>query len=189
MKKRVFIIHGWGAVAKNHWFPWLKKELELHGYEVSLPDMPNTNYPRKELWLPKLASLVGTPDELTYFVGHSIGCNAILRYLESLGGVKVGGAVLVAPYYGDVPEAIGEEKEIADPWLHTRIDFSKVKKTTNNFVAIFSDNDDSVPIKNKDYFKTALTPHIIVEHDKGHFNEGEGVTELPSALNAILSFS
>src|SRR3989344_6946533 len=100
MKKRVIITHGWGGHPKGDWFPWLKKELEAKSFEVHIPRLPNAENPRIEKWVPKLAQVVGVADEETYFVGHSMGCQAIARYLESLPeGVKIGGAVFVAGFF------------------------------------------------------------------------------------------
>ena len=189
MKKRVFIVHGWDGSSSEGWFPWLKKELESRGYDVTAPDMPETEAPEINKWIPLLSSLVGVPDEHTYFVGHSIGGNTILRYLESVSPQKVGGAVLVAPYFGNVVLEEGEAETIAEPWLSKPIDFAKVKETAKNIVVILSDNDRWVPVGNKDFFHEALSPKIIVESGKGHFSEGDGVTELPSALQAVLDLS
>jgi hypothetical protein len=95
--KRVFIIHGWGGKGGEGWQNWLKKELEKKGFEVFAPDMPDTENPKIETWVPFLSKLVGKCDEETFFVGHSIGCQTILRYLESLPeSEKAGGAVFVA---------------------------------------------------------------------------------------------
>ena len=187
MKKRVFIVHGWEADSRSDWFPWLKKELETHGYEVTVPDMPDTDRPKMDAWIPYLTSLVGIPDENTYLVGHSIGGNTVLRYLESLNGIKVGGAVLVAPYFGEVVLEEGEAEKIAKPWLKTPIDFEKIKKATDKLTFIFSDNDPWVSIGNKNFFERALKPKIIIEKGKGHLNAEAGVTELPSVLEAALS--
>lgn len=187
--KRVFIIHGWGGYPEEGWFPWLKSELEKHGFDVTVPVMPDTNHPDKEVWISHLASLVRGPDRDTYFVGHSIGANAVIRYFEYLNGEHVGGAVLVAPYFGKVIFEEGESKKIADPWLNTPIDFSKVKNTTSNLTAIFSDNDTWIPLENRDYFEKVLSPKIIIEHDMGHINGEAGVTKLPSALEAVLDFT
>lgn len=188
-RKRVFIVHGWEADSSSDWFPWLKRELETRGYDVTVPDMPDTNHPNKGTWVQSLATLIGEPDENTYLVGHSIGGNTALRYLESLNGKKIGGVVLAAPYYGKVTLESGEAKKIADPWLNTPIDFSKVKAASDKFVCIFSDNDEWVSIKNKDFFEKTLSSRIVVEHDKAHLNMGDGITELPSALEAILGFN
>jgi len=104
-------------------------------------------------------------------------------------GVKIGGAVFVAGWFilGDLETK--EEKIIGKPWIETPIDFSKVKTTTNNFVAIFSDDDPVIPLEeNKKLFEEKLNAKIIIEHNKGHFSGSDNVTELPSALNSILSF-
>lgn len=187
--KRVFIIHGWEGYPEEGWFPWLKKGLEKNGFEVAVPKMPEAKRPNIEKWLSKIGEIVGTPDEKTYFVGHSIGANAVMRYIESLAGKRVGGAVLVAPYFGKINLESGEAEKIARPWLENNINFSKIKKSAGNIVVIFSDNDEWVPLGNKEFFKKNLSPKIIIEHDKGHINGEAGVNELPSALAAILSFS
>ncbi len=51
---------------------------------VQVPAMPNTAEPKIETWVPFLEKLVGKPDKDTYLVGHSIGCQTILRYLDGL---------------------------------------------------------------------------------------------------------
>ncbi len=100
MSKRVFIIHGWDGYPEEGWFPWLKKELDKRGFIVQIPAMPDTSEPKIEVWIPFLSKLVGQADENTFFVGHSIGCQAIIRYLQTLpDGIKIGGAVFVAGWY------------------------------------------------------------------------------------------
>jgi predicted alpha/beta hydrolase family esterase len=191
IKKRVFIIHGWDGYPEEGCFPWLKKELESRGYNVQNPAMPNPIKPVIEEWVPFLAQKISKPDENTFLFGHSIGCQTILRYLQSLSeNSKIGGVVLLAPWLGLTDEAFEDEEDriIAKPWLETPINWEKVKKHTNNFVSIFSDNDPLVPFNDSEIFKNNLGSKIIVEHDKGHFSGSDGITELPSALNSILSF-
>ena len=190
MVKRVFIIHGWDGHPDEGWFPWLKEELERKGFEVQVPEMPETEDPKIETWVLYLAQLVGKPDENTYFVGHSIGCQAILRYLEYLpDGEKIGGAVFVAGWFTLESLGTDEETETARPWLETPIDFEKIKNRTQNFTAIFSDNDPYVPAENQKMFKESLGAKITVEHKKGHFSGNDKITELPSALEAVLEIS
>lgn len=194
--KRVFIIHGWEGYSEEGWFPWLKKELEKNGFEVFVPAMPNTDEPKIEEWVNFLANLVGEPDEETYFVGHSMGCQAILRYLEKLVNKKVGGAILVAGFlnlseysFTEEPLHEKESRNIAKPWLETPINLKKTREATNNFIAIFSDNDPYVPIEDKDIFKEKLGAEIIIEHNKGHFSGSDGITELPSAFDSLLKMA
>ncbi len=194
--KRVFIIHGWGANPERVRLQWLKKELNKRGFEIFVPAMPNTDEPKIEEWVNFLSSLVREPNEETYFIGESIGCQTILRYLEKLENEKVGGAIFVAGWFNlseftfkEEPTEEEEARIIAKPWLETPINFQKIRETTNNFVAIFSDNDPYVPIEDKDIFKEKLGAEIIIEHNKGHFTDEDGVKELPSALNSLLKMA
>ncbi len=197
MAKRVFIIHGWDGYPEEGWFPWLKTELESRGFGVFVPQMPKPEEPRIGNWVPALAEAVDQADEGTYFVGHSMGCQTIIRYLETLPAeVKVGGAVFVAGFFKELTnigddEEIGQEeaKEVADHWLKTPIDWDKVKSHLNKSVAIFSNNDPYVPASNYNDFKDKLSSEIVIEHQKGHFSGGEGVTELPIVLESILKIA
>ena len=37
MRKRVFIVHRWGARPTDDWYSWLKTELEKEGKKLALP--------------------------------------------------------------------------------------------------------------------------------------------------------
>ena len=189
--KRVFIIHGWEGFPEEGWFPWLKKEMEAKGFEVKVPAMPNTNEPKIETWVPFLANLVGKPDEETYLVGHSIGCQTTLRYLDTLqDDEKIGGMVLVAGCIHKLESMYGEnEIAIAKPWLETPIDFENVKNHTKNIVAVFSDNDEFVSLDNVGLFKEKLGAKTIVEHNRGHFSQETGIKELPIVLEELLKMA
>jgi len=189
MAKRVFIIHGWEGTPEEGWLPWLKQELESRGFIVDVPSMPDTNAPCIESWVSYLAGRVKKADKETYFVGHSIGCQAILRYLETLpANTKVGGVVMVAPWVNLTTEATPDKEsyEIAKPWLKTMIHWGKVLAHTKRFVAIYSDNDPYVPLTDSEVFEHALGAKIIIEKGKGHFSGGEGVNKLPVVLKELL---
>jgi len=190
--KRVFIVHGWGGTPDDHWCPWLKKMLLERGFEVYVPQMPNTNEPRIATWVPYLAKVVGKADENTYFVGHSIGCQAILRYLETLERtVKVGGAVFVAGFFNLISGSMetDAEKSIAKEWIGTPIDFQLVRDHLNKSTAIFSDNDPDVPLSDSKIFDSVLGSKIIVHPNRGHFTKEDGVTELHVAFNEIMQMA
>ena len=190
--KRVFIVHGWDGSPKTNWFPWLKKELEDKSFEVQIPQLPDPENPRIQAWVPVLAKTVGTPDELTYFVGHSMGCQTIARYLESLPQeTKVGGAVFVAGFFKRLTGLEDEPgvDETAKHWLETPINLEKVKSHLPKSIAIFSDNDPYIPFDNQDDFKNKLSSKIIIEHNMWHFSESHGITQLPTALKFVLELS
>ena len=190
MNKRVFIIHGWDGHPDEDWFPWLKKESESWGFESYVPQLPQPENPRIHNWIPQLTRSVGKVDENTYFVGHSMGCQAIVRYIETLPEkTKVGGAIFVAGFFKNLTLSNDEDKEVAKEWLETPISFEKVKSHLQKSVAIFSDNDSWVPLENQDDFKDKLNSEIIIEHNMGHFSGNSGTKKLPIVLDKLLALS
>lgn len=137
-------------------------------------------------------AIVKNPDENTFFVGHSMGCQAIARFLELLpGNVRVGGVIFVARFFKRLTnlENDEEERETAKHWLETPIDFDKTRKHVNKSVAIFSDDDPYVPLDNIDDFRDKLGSKIRIEKNKGHLNENAGVLELPVVLEELLEIT
>jgi predicted alpha/beta hydrolase family esterase len=171
-QKRVFIIHGWDGYPEEGIFPWLKPEIKT--------------------WVAFLAKQVGVPNENTFFFGHSIGAQTILRYLESLPeNMKVGGAVFLAGWTNLTNEAYEteEDHQIAKPWLETPLDWKKIKTHTNKFVGIFSEDDPLVPFSESTIFANNLGAKIIIEQNKEHFSGNGGIKELLSALESVLEIA
>ncbi len=182
--KRVFLIHGWEGYPEEGWRPWFKKELEAKGFQVFVPAMPDTNHPKVDAWVKHLADIVMAPDEECYFIGHSLGCITILRYLESLKeNQKVGGVVFVAGFTSN----LGYEE--LSSFFTKPIDWEKIKSHCPKFVAIHSDNDPFISLHYGDLFKEKLDAEVIIEHDKKHFSGDNGIMELPSAFGAILKLA
>jgi uncharacterized protein len=185
---RVILVHGWGGSPDNDWFPWVTKKLQEKGYEVVAPVMPDNEHPKIETWIPKLAEIVGQLRNDDILIGHSIGCQAILRYLTSLDrDEKVNKVILVAPWGASLSNLDdNEDREIAKPWFETPINFNKAKTKANSFVAIFSDNDPYVPFnENSKVFKENLNAKIVLKKNRAHFHEGAGVTELPELFDEL----
>lgn len=184
MGKRAFLIHGWEGRPSIGWIPWLKNELEKRGFVVFAPAMPDTNHPKMDAWVNHLAKIVGTPDEDCYFVGHSLGCITILRYLEKLKEAgKIGGAILVAGFSDDL--GIQELKN----FFTKPIEWKKIRSNCKNFAAVHSDNDKWVPLKHGETFRKMLRTEVVVQHGMKHYGGDDGVTELPVTLSLLLKFS
>ena len=111
---RAVIIHGYGGEPMRGFRPWLKKELEARGFAVSVPAMPSPNEPRVEEWVAAIAKEVGKDGNDCILVGHSLGCVAILRYLE-MAKKKVAGAVLIAGFVGDLGK---DSRRLRISWKH-----------------------------------------------------------------------
>ena len=185
MTKRAFLIHGWEGRPEEGWRPWLKKELEKKGFKVYSPAMPDAAHPKIDAWVKYLTKVVGTPDKDCYFVGHSLGCITILRFLETLQeNQKVGGVVLVAGFTSN----LGYEE--LQSFFQKPVNWERIMSHCKKFVAIHSDNDPYVSLHyGQEFFKQKLDAEVIIEHDMKHFSGDNGINELPSALEAVLKLS
>lgn len=192
--KRVFIVHGWDGSPAEGWFPWLKTELKKKGFTVAVPAMPHPERPTIEDWTSELSRAVGTPDTQTYFVGHSIGCQTILRYLAMLPNVTpIGGAVFVAGWFTLKKLEDADAEAIAAPWVQGVLDTPKVKNILSGKIsAIFSRTDSWVPLENEKIFQDKLGAKIYIENGgvpSGHFSGSDGIVQLPKVLELILDMS
>lgn len=181
--KKAYLVHCWSGKIEDGWYPWIKKHLENNEIKVIMKNMPNTDKPNIKEWVSELENIVDNIDDETFFIGHSIGCQTILRYLQKQEVQKIGGIFFVAPWFDLLPEEMDEESNnIAYEWIHEEIDFEKIKLFTDNITAIFSDNDYFVDIKQELEFKTKLNAKTITLKNKGHISEEDGIKELPEAL-------
>lgn len=182
--KRAIIVHGFKGKPGTNWKPWLKHELEVSGFSVEVPEMPNTNSPLVEEWVSRLSETVGSfgSDEL-YLIGHSLGCITILKYLETLSeGQKAKACVFVAGFGRRFEEYQGRH----DSFFEQDLDWDKVIKRSDNFVAIHSQDDPIVRYKELTVFKDKLNAKTISLDGMGHFGSQDGVFEVPVVLNTIL---
>ena len=125
---KIYIVHCWDGAMDDGWYPWLDKKISNKDNQVIRFNMPDTSSPSIEKWVNELDRIVDKLDCNTYFVGHSIGCQTIMRYLETK-KEKIGGILFVAPWLDLLPFAISDDESynIAAPWINTPIDFDKIK--------------------------------------------------------------
>jgi predicted alpha/beta hydrolase family esterase len=186
MVKRVFIVHGWGYNPESNWYPKLKLELEKKKFKVIVLEMPDTDEPDIYRWTSYLSEKVGKLDSDTYFIGHSMGCQTIMRFLQNQ-KVKIGGALFVAAwFYLDHLE--GKEVEsLAEPWLKDNINLFNVKQVVNKLSVILSDNEPYGFVKeNKAKFEKELGAKVVIEKGTGHFASEESIKSVPKILKAFL---
>ena len=182
---KIFIIHCWDGTKDDGWYPWLDKELSNKKNKVYRFNMPNTDKPKIEEWVSFLDKKVKILDENTYFIGHSIGCQTIMRYLQTKEINKIGGILFVSPWLDLLDYAIEDEESflVAKPWLSEKINFDKIKQFTNNINCIFSSNDYFVSLEQKNKFEKLLNAKTIVVNDKGHISQDDNVYELKEILD------
>lgn len=176
--KRIFVVHGWGGSPRGGWHPWLKMELEKLGCHVFNPEMPDTDAPTIEKWVSHLSKVVGVPDKETFFIGHSIGCQTILRYLETI-SMPVGGALFVAGWFNLENLESDKEREIAKSWIETPVDVEKIQKILPKSILVISDNDPYGALEENKQKFAELGSKIVVLHNAGHITVVDGFSEVP----------
>jgi uncharacterized protein len=179
--KNAIIVHGWGGAPEKAWFPWLKREFEKRLYQVEIPKMPNPNLIKMEEWLGVLKQKqIGNQ---TYLVGHSLGCQTILRYLEKSSS-EVDTVILVAPWLG-IQKLSEEEMRLARPWVANKIDIEAAKTKAKRFILVTSTNDPyPIPLE-IDILEKVLNAQRINLGAKGHINEESNVLFIREILPYI----
>lgn len=184
---KIYLVHCWDGTKDDGWYPWLEEKINNSDNKLIRFDMPNTASPKIEEWVSELDKQIENLDERTLFVGHSIGCQTIMRYLEKCDVKRIGGLLFVAPWLDLLPEATSDEdsRNTAEPWLKTPIDFNKIKQFTNNITCIFSDDDYFVSLNQEQKFKELLNAKTIIVKNKGHISADDGVNELNEIYDAL----
>ena len=183
--KKIYLVHCWDGTSSDGWYPWLAERISDKNVDLIRFDMPNTACPKIDEWVGTLNSKVDFLNDETYFIGHSIGCQTILRYLETKEITKIGGILFVAPWLDLLPEAIEDEESYntAQPWINTPIDFEKIKQFTSNINCIFSNDDYFVSIEQEKEFRNKLKAKTIIVNNKGHISQNDNVYELQEILD------
>ncbi|MDE2001872.1 MAG: serine hydrolase family protein, partial [Patescibacteria group bacterium] len=181
--KRVFIVHGWGGSPFTEWIPWLRTKLDDAGYSVFVPEMPNSDVPEIVSWVSHLAQVVGRPDKDTYFIGHSVGCQTILRYLQTI-DTPVGGAIFVAGWF-NLENLESDELSVAEPWVKMPMDIERIRKVLPKSVLIISDNDEYGAFKENTGKFGQFVSHTVVLPNAGHITQREEPAILSQFENLI----
>lgn len=190
LPKRIFIVHGWGGSPYNDWLPWAKYALADLGYTVTVPLMPDPDNPKIGEWVPFLKKMIIRPNWETVLIGHSLGCKAVLLYLQSLAYNQVVDKVILVAgrISGESKERLTlGEQALIKPWNRIDWHFDQIKEhLVNGIYAILSDNDTNVDLKeNKKAYEEKLGAEVIIQKRMGHFKQDDNVNELPILLDLV----
>ena len=182
---KIYLVHCWDGTKNDGWYPWIDEKISNSDNKVIRFNMPNTENPKIEEWISELNKQVNKLNENTYFIGHSIGCQTIMRYLETKEITRIGGILFVAPWLDLLPEAVEDEESYntAQPWINNPIDFEKIKQFTNNISCIFSNDDYFVSLDQEKEFREKLSAKTIIVNNKGHISQDDNIYELQEILN------
>lgn len=189
MGKRLVVIPRWAGTPASDWYPWLQRELGKDPVrtfdEVVVPAMPNPNEPTISAWVSRVRQVLGAdPQELarTVIVGHSVGCQAVLRALAELPeGLCVNGVLCVAGWFWtDAPWPS------LMPWIETPLDVSRARDAAAGRIAVLlSDNDPHTWDwrANRKAWQERLNATAVVAPGASHFNSGQSPIVLKTLLD------
>ncbi len=185
--KRLILVPRWGGTSGDDWYPWLLSELEPSGLFASahVASMPDPETPTIAGWTAALSRAAGESAEdvrNTVLVGHSVGCQAVLHYLESLPtGARVSSTVCVAGWW-----TVDEPWESIELWIRTEHDDDRIIAAAGSIHVLLSDNDpftaDSVA--NAALWRSRLRAQVHLVPGAGHFN-GAQEPAVYDALRAV----
>jgi hypothetical protein len=176
---KIYLIHGGELTPKDCWYPWLIKELSEKNYKIIAPEMPNNR--NIDTWINTLKDKIKA-DEKTILIGHSRGCQAILRFLE-ITNQKFHKIILIAPYLTlELNDQRGQEIK---KWLDRPIIWKKIKNKSEKFITFFSTNDHIVNLEDSNKLKKELNAQVIIKENWGHFDDVTNVKEIPFILDEI----
>ncbi len=180
--KRIVIVHGWKGTPDGNWFPWMREQLTEEGCAVHIPQMPRPEEPQQTEWVDAIRNAAGSPDDRLFLIGHSLGCIAVLRYLESLpDDAAIGGALLVAGF----AEPLGRGYETHAPFFKSQVQWETIKRHCPRFIVIQSDNDPHVPQSLTESLTKNLSARLITIPGGKHFRLSYGFDTFPEALKAL----
>lgn len=180
MPRTLTIVPRWAGHSGSDFYPWLIREQPPGFDTVRALDMPEPKQPTIRAWVPALTAALGTaPAPGTVLMGHSVGCQAVVRYLAELPpGSTVEGVLLVAAWW-----SVDKPWDSLLPWMETPVDLARVRAASRRFVVLLSDNDPFTSDfrENGRLWKERLGAEVVLAPGARHFN---GERE-PGVLDAL----
>jgi predicted alpha/beta hydrolase family esterase len=186
-KHHVVIVPRWAGTSTSDWYPNFEskfnQELKSKDYTLDILDMPNPGTPTIEAWTGHLLSTIKrieqsstTENHVFHFVGHSVGCNTVIRTLVANPQIQTSSVLLVAGWV-----SLNEPWDTSIPW-QTYPDgfFNKVGQQIGKKITLLvSDNDNYTHGEVMDHTKQVFTNQVgatIVEISGAqHFNAPDAI--------------
>lgn len=185
MDRPLFIVPRWAGRPDTDFYLWLESQVREARRGISSVrtlDMPNPAQPTIDAWVGALARAVGPePAPSTLLMGHSVGCQTVIRYLATLPpGRVIDGVLLVAAWWD-----VDKPWESIVPWIETPVELARVRAAARRFVVLQSDNDPFTAdhARNKRLWEERLGAEVITAPGSRHFNNPRE----PAVLETLLS--
>jgi predicted alpha/beta hydrolase family esterase len=171
--ERVLLVPRWSGTAASDFYPWLERELapRLRLEVASL--RPEPGAPEIEACL---AELAGLDPARTLLVGHSVGCQVLMRALARLpDGARAPALLCVAGWW-----TVDQPWDTLRPWIETPFDHGRAAARCDQIEVLLSDNDpftrDAEETRRR--FVAALDAEVHIVPGRKHFNAVEELAVL-----------
>lgn len=173
---RILLVPRWSGTATSDFYPWLERELGARARLEVAPLLPAPGAPEIEACLEELA---GLDPARTLLVGHSVGCQVLMRALARLpDGARAPALLLVAGWW-----TVDEPWDTLRPWIETPFDHARAAARCGRIEVLLSDDDpftrDAEETRRR--FVAALGAEVRIVPGRRHFNAAEE----PAVLAAI----
>lgn len=184
--KRAVLLHGTDGSTDDHWFPWLKQELETRGYEVFCPDLPGKHTPNREVYEKYLRDS-GWDFTDNIIVGHSSGATTVLNLLSADWFPKIRASVTAGTFLN---EKLTKEVDWYEPGQFDNLflpDYNPdtLKLKAGKFVFVHSRDDPYCDFEDAKKLCDELSGDFIEIKNGGHLSSDWGISELPGLLDAL----
>lgn len=183
---RLCIVPRWAGGPASDFYPWLcaQPAVQARFGEIVRPAIAQPEQPTIAAWLESLAgATAGLPLDRTYFLGHSVGCQAVLRFLERApAGTRVPGVLCVAGWW-----TVDSPWDSLRPWIDTPMDTGRVRAAARSFHVLISDDDPFTSDwrENQRAWRERLGAEVRCVPGARHFNAAEE----PAVLDALLALA
>lgn len=180
MIERVVVMPRWSGTPRSDWYPWLREALGGWGGALDVLALPDADAPTIEGCV---AAIEAAVDDgalgSTLLVGHSVSCQAMVRYLARRpAGVAAAGLLAVAGWW-----SVDAPWPSIVPWIEAPVDTERARAAVERVVVLLSDNDPFTAdhAANTTLWRTRMGADVRVVPGAKHFN---GAVE-PAVLDGL----
>lgn len=168
MIETVVVVPRWGGRASDDWYPEVRRVAGVPTRLVALAPTAEAPAPR-ECAAALRRALFGTDPPTTVLVGHSVGCQVLLRHLAAEGpsAGRFAAMIAVAGWWG-----VDDPWPSLLPWLEPVDGLQRARAAVSSVEVLLSDDDPYTADwrRNRALWRERLDAHVVVEPGAGHFN-------------------
>ncbi len=192
--KTALILHGATGDNQSSWIPWLKSQLEIFGYDVIAPSLPNSDRPDGSAWLEALEPYAEKLNHDSLIIGHSLGCPIAEQFIAKH-DLKIAKLLLVAPAFESMDwddYLKTNADDLSAPGVKdistTPVDRAALAANVGQVIVFGSQDDPYIPYQLLQEHVAATLPNAKFQgfENYHHFNGGAGIKDLPEALNYLI---